>query len=526
MMPKIPNLILAVLFLMLPLSLSAQTDFIKKYRRTVAFENSGKVASNSVSQFAVSPNRLWLGTGGGLNLTTDGGASFGLVTDIPRFNTYGIYALDVKGDTVWASTAYISDKEGNPPAGDGMMFSTNGGTSWTSVPQPLDTLSASIPFDTLQYGVSRFSALNVSVPEQNVIYKLAIGKKPGVVWTSQWSGGTRRSTDNGQTWKRIPLPLASQRTISPETPLPSDYKLEPARGATGSLVFLGFSVLVASDATVWAGTVAGVCKSDSGDFKEFPSWIRYDRAASGLSGNWITSIKEQPPTAENPRTIWLTSWRAEDNEEIFAASYTTDNGLTWKTALDGEKLYDFSFDGKKVYAVGVNGLFISEDGGRTFFNRRNLTDKANPRKFINSKAEYFSVQVEPAPSVVSGKRLWVGTFDGTAVSEDGGNTWTILRADVPVAEDTKTYAYPNPFAPRLDGVIRFRYKLASAASSVTIRVFDFSMNLVRTIQTSKAEEESWNGRSDAGARVANGVYFYSVSATNDKPLWGKVLVLE
>jgi hypothetical protein len=126
--------------------------------------------------------------------------------------------------------------------------------------------------------------------------------------------------------------------------------------------------------------------------------------------------------------------------------------------------------------------------------------------------------------------VWIGTADGTAISDDGGNTWSILHADKPVPKETRAYAYPNPFAPNLDGQVRIRYKL-SADASVTIRILDFSMNVVATPvkaaprRSDREEEDVWNGKTDFGGKVANGVYFYSIEANGQEPIYGKIMVL-
>ncbi|MEO0741600.1 MAG: FlgD immunoglobulin-like domain containing protein, partial [Bacteroidota bacterium] len=78
-----------------------------------------------------------------------------------------------------------------------------------------------------------------------------------------------------------------------------------------------------------------------------------------------------------------------------------------------------------------------------------------------------------------------------------------------------------------DGVIRIRYDLSGPAE-VTIRVFDFGMNLVRELTDSTAggpTETLWDGTADNGTRLANGVYFYVIEA-GSQAFDGKILVLE
>ncbi len=73
---------------------------------------------------------------------------------------------------------------------------------------------------------------------------------------------------------------------------------------------------------------------------------------------------------------------------------------------------------------------------------------------------------------------------------------------------------PNPFSP-IDPVTRgtfFTYALTQPAESVTVRVYTSAGRLVKTIDDAPAErgknEYRWDGRSDDGETLANGVYFY------------------
>ena len=84
---------------------------------------------------------------------------------------------------------------------------------------------------------------------------------------------------------------------------------------------------------------------------------------------------------------------------------------------------------------------------------------------------------------------------------------------------------PNPFNP----TTLIRYDVPTAGGHVTLRVYDVVGRLVRTLvdeaQTPGAKAISWNGRTDAGRRVASGVYFYRLRAPGfEKTL--KMIVLE
>jgi flagellar hook assembly protein FlgD len=71
-----------------------------------------------------------------------------------------------------------------------------------------------------------------------------------------------------------------------------------------------------------------------------------------------------------------------------------------------------------------------------------------------------------------------------------------------------------------------------AGATVTIELFDFGMNRVRTLihdasrTTAGEAEEVWDGRTDGGSTAKNGVYFYRVTVNGGDGRWGKVMVLQ
>jgi pimeloyl-ACP methyl ester carboxylesterase len=92
----------------------------------------------------------------------------------------------------------------------------------------------------------------------------------------------------------------------------------------------------------------------------------------------------------------------------------------------------------------------------------------------------------------------------------------------------RVYSYPNPFNPDIE-VGTLRYSL-SQASDVTIRIYDVSNRVVRTIHQGNqpASTElytSWDGKNETNATVANGVYFYVIESSSGERAVGKVAVL-
>ena len=156
---------------------------------------------------------------------------------------------------------------------------------------------------------------------------------------------------------------------------------------------------------------------------------------------------------------------------------------------------------------------------------RDFYDPASPDDTVP-----FGARVFQAAATDDGT-LWVGTEAGLARSTDGGASWRVFRADVPLRPErpdatqpaVDAYAYPNPFSPALDGVVRLRFDGGAA----TVRIFDFGMRLVRTLDAPGAGERdvTWDGFDERGVRAPNGPYFYAIER-DGATVRGKILVVE
>ncbi len=482
------------------------------------------ILSNSVTNLHAEGDTLWVGPR--LNVTADGGQTWWVAdVDSIREGRQRVFSIDAEGRVIWVGLGFtateqtITGETETIPSAGGFVFSEDGGETWTYRFPPLDE-----PDDTvIVYGVSRLPALPVIVPQQSPPYDIDIDPRTGTVWTANWAAGIRRSDDKGRTWQRVVLPPDTLDEIRPDQEY--HFTVAPERVATEEANnFLAFSVLVDETGTIWAGTAAGVNKSLDG-----LAWRRFyfDGTPGSLIGNWVISIEEQPVQGRNP--IWMACWRALDPREQFGVTVTRDGGATFETVLVGERIYDFAFRGDTVYAAGANGLFISENGGRSWYSVAYFADRDDPAEFIGPNVPVYAV-------ATTSNALWVGTAEGLLKSEDGGQTWNIFRVFVPLHPDTpspripdvETFAYPNPFSPLQDRVVRIRFAL-DVEQHVRIRVFDFNMHLVREVWNGALpageREVLWDGTDDGGTRLANGVYFYSVEAGR-QTFRGKILVIE
>jgi photosystem II stability/assembly factor-like uncharacterized protein len=503
-------------------------------------------AENGVSNLHAEGTRLYAGPD---LVVTEDGRTFTFLGDDPAFNDLApgevaLFSLDVEGEVIWTGLGYTDEfAQDNPQTAAGFVYSTDGGETWTFRFPQLDTTVDT----TLVYGVSTLEALPVVVPQQSPPFDLDYDPRTDDVWVAGFASGLRRSSDDGRTWERIVLPPDTADAIHPQSPY--DFLYAPIDGGLQQNGFVAFSVLVDEAGTVWAGTAAGVARSDSADIDAASgdrAWRRYhfDNTALSIPSDFVVSIEEEPVgdaafpvgAPENPRNpVWIISWPADSGGDHGLTVWLGDDAggapVLETRLVTGSRIFDTAFDGPRVYVAGNDGLYVSEDEGATWRTVTVFPD-ADGRPLPLGPTGVFAVAVtEPGTPQAA---LWAGTVQGILKSTDGGQTWTVFRVNVPPAgagteeaPEVEAYAYPNPFTPGADGFCRIRFD-ASGDGSARVRVFDFGMRLVRTLDAparAGANEALWDGLSEDGTRVANGVYLYVIEAGGTEAS-GKILVLE
>jgi len=441
--------------------------------------------SNSISDIVIHRGDIWLGTGKGLSRLRDGGTTWMTYTTANGLPRGGISAIAVTDSIIWVAAAFdsLTKDAGRLPTGAGLSYSIDDGKTWTLVPQ---------------FGPT---------PVQNVTYDIAV--RANQVWATNFGGGLQRSTDRGKTWTVVPA---------------DTFLFDPL----GNLNHRAFSIINA-DGVLWHGSAGGVNKSLDGG-KTWTNFSQQNQTRS-ISGNFVVAIGQQKWRGRE--YIWAATVNAEDPKEKKAVSITEDGGYTWRVTLEEEFAHNFGFEDSVAYVVTDNGLFKSNDFGRTWAKFAPVVEVVDNRivgQFLTT--EYFAVGA--LNSVV-----WTGGPDGVASTKDNGRTWSILRGSKKSGEngEPRSYAYPNPFSPfrqnqiRDDGHVRFQYN-TTRPTQVTVKVFDFAMELVAEVVSQKERPvagqfaEIWNGRNTRGEIVANGVYFYRIDLTGEGTFWGKVMVLD
>ncbi len=521
---------------------------------------------NLIDKLAASGDTLW--SGPRLVFTPDDGTTwlrpegqdFGFnVFSPPQATNAIVYSIDIQGDDIWVGLGYRDPLAADSPqSAAGFAYSRDGGETWGYRFPHLDQ-----PEDTEQrYGVSLLPALPMVTPQFAAPFGVAIDPDTRDVWVAGTLARPRRlrfdpvEGDYALRFERVVLPPDTLTAISPDQPVFFPLARQIPGAFAFSTNFIAYSTLVDETGTVWFGTEGGLNRSrpedvmlfqdsETGEVFEERAWQRFpfDATLEGLAGGTVIALAEQRigdgafpvGSPENPRNpIWIGAWRPLGTPalpgEQFSVVVTRDGGETFETRLLGERVNDLAFCEEDfdhcaagtIWAAAEDGLFVSTDDGNSWTATREFRDATRPGRFVKPGAAVRAV-------AATSSSLWVGTTDGLLRSQDGGQTWTIFRADVPVSPETPTarepdvevYAYPNPFSPRADRLVRFRYDTEASR----IRIFDFGLNMVRQIDDPAPTEQAWDGLDSRGARVANGVYMYAVE-TDGGTRWGKIIVLE
>jgi photosystem II stability/assembly factor-like uncharacterized protein len=468
----------------------AQTNQPTEYAMTLPVPATGLLGSNGVDGLLFVGGDIWFHTGGvGISVLRADGTT-GQYSSIDGLGKGGASAMGYDGSRLWVATAFDSTISGaSEGVGGGLSVSEDNGHTWRYIPQPVDAVS-----DTLNDKKPTTVAVN------NITFDIAF--HDGAAWITSWAGGLRKSKDAGLTWE----------VVTPDN---------EAFSVLDHLNHRAFAVISAANGLL-VGTSGGINRSTDGG----ETWtnIVHNPDGSSISGNFITALAEQQTGGRS--IIWAASWQADAATEFTAVSFSRNNGLTWETTLPGEKVHNFAFNGDDVYAVSDHGLFKTSDFGQRWYHY--------PRIQSDNVAvlteEYFAIGVQD-------DALWVGTNDGLAQSLNNGQTWYISRTFEPTggSADMETYAYPNPFSPTRHNVagdqghVRVQYN-PSSTTKVTLRIFDFAMQKVRTVVQGESrsggeQAEKWNGLDDTGRMVDNGVYFYRLDLEPGGAFWGKIVVI-
>ncbi|MCK5127081.1 MAG: hypothetical protein KAR42_12580 [candidate division Zixibacteria bacterium] len=244
---------------------------------------------------------------------------------------------------------------------------------------------------------------------------------------------------------------------------------------------------------------------------------------SGLPGDWVIALEMQETS--NDTLLWAACRNVIDTiPQSNAVGYSRDFGASWTKVLNGEMVWNFAFDDNGgAYAAASNGLFYSA-GSPDTWERAQIIDQ-NTMDTVWAETEVYSVEV--VDSI-----LWVGTSFGLAFRPlDNLSDWSIIRVFKETDSIDDIYAAPVPFSPLApNGRLTLHYRVEETAD-ITIEVYDFAMNLVKTVVVNKYRPggedyfESWDGYNEDGDVVATGMYFFKITYSTGPVRWGRLAII-
>lgn len=141
--------------------------------------------------------------------------------------------------------------------------------------------------------------------------------------------------------------------------------------------------------------------------------------------------------------------------------------------------------------------------------------------------------------------LWIATSEGLFLSENekpGTDTssFLLIKRAPRVQEGLKTtYARPGIITPSTGGCV-FVYNIKKTSARVTIRVYDYNMDLVKTViekqprlsgtnggplgRSTVESEDNWDGKNAQGRTCAPGIYYYKITTDSGERSFGKIVI--
>lgn len=235
-----------------------------------------------------------------------------------------------------------------------------------------------------------------------------------------------------------------------------------------------------------------------------------------------------------------------------------DSDSGWKVLIDKE-ISGFTF--------GSNGYFYSffvHDSTNCEVYRDTLGDSSvpgQPFNPVNANSYYIPgrlVRSSDIPGIndfqfikttdTSGI-LWIGTTDGLFLSQNeipgvSQSQFIRIKRVLPVKSSLKeAFACPGILkyddSDPLMGHVKFVYNLSKDAK-VTIKIYDFNMDLVKTVidkklrtagtanaeigRSNNKKEDIWDGTTQNGRPCAPGVYYFKISTDIGEHAFGKIVV--
>jgi photosystem II stability/assembly factor-like uncharacterized protein len=358
----------------------------------------GRIADLAVSRVPGQPAEVYVATtSGGIFKSSNEGISFTPVFDhAGGMMSIGAVAVSTSNPSiVWAGGGEADNRQSSS-WGDGVYKSTDGGAHWQHMGLA----------ETRHIG-----RIVVHPTDPNIVYAAAVGH----LWGPNPERGVYKTTDGGQTWRRILFRDPNTGAI--------DLVMDPRDPN------VLFAALYQRQRKGWGFNGGG---SGSGIFRTTDGGATWAELSSGLPGG----DKGRIGLAIFPGDTRIVYALVESGAGGLFRSL--DQGETWEhlTALNPRpmyysRIYPDPRDSRRVFLMGSNrGLYISDDGGRSF---RDV--------FSNVHGEDHALWIDPDNT----NHLIVGGDGGVSISFDRGLTW-LFRLNLPIGQFYNiSVNYGDPF---------------------------------------------------------------------------------
>ncbi|MBP9925615.1 MAG: glycosyl hydrolase [Cyclobacteriaceae bacterium] len=335
--------------------------------------------SGTVTGVVGEPNLYYFGAvGGGVWRTTDGGQTWGNITDNYFGGSIGAVAVAESDPNV----IYVGEGEqtvrNNVSSGWGVWKSTDAGTSWKHI-----GLSDS----------KHISRIRIHPKNPDVVYIAAMGN----LWKPNEMRGVFRSMDGGQTWKKI--------LYINDTAGAGDLIFDPNNprimyAATWNMKRNGYRMDSGGpDSKLWKSTDGGDTWENLSDKPGMPKGL------NGIIGVTVSPV--------NTNRVWAII----ENSEAPGVYRSDDAGKTWARINQDRALLQRSWYYCRIYADTQNedkvwvmnvSYGVSKDGGKTF----ELKDAPH--------GDHHDLWIDPTNNL----RMAIADDGGAQISTDAGENWT------------------------------------------------------------------------------------------------------
>jgi len=394
MRSKISGPAVALALLTLAASVQAQAKIdptvlsALKWRSIGPVNTSGRIDDFSVGRVRGQPDQIYVATAtGGVFKSTNGGTSWDPVFDrVDAMMSIGaIRVAPSNANVVWVGTGEANNRQSSS-WGDGVYKTTDAGKTWKNMGLKETRSIARIVIDPGNY---------------DIVYVAAAGH----LWGSNPERGVFKTTDGGQSWKKI-------------------LYVDENTGAT-DLVIDPMNPLILYAATyqhqrkAWGFNGGG---PGSAIYKTIDGGATWTKLANGLPAGDKGRIGIDLLPSDS-RVVYATVEAAPPGSGVYR---TVDGGSNWEklSPLNTRPMYYSQIrldpkDRNRIYMLGSNrGFYFSDDGGKTFTER-----------FSNIHSEDHALWVDPDDP----NHLIVGGDGGVSISWDRAVTWD-FRRNMPIGQ--------------------------------------------------------------------------------------------